>query len=56
MNKKLIFLFLFIGSTAGSYVPMLWGDGMFSMASVLWSTIGGFVGIYVGYKIGERFG
>lgn len=57
MNRKLIFFFLFVGSTVGSYVPALWGDTAFlSMASVFWSFIGGIAGIYAGYKVGERWG
>ena len=56
MTKKLIFLFLFIGSAAGSYIPLLWGVSLFSMASILWSMVGGFAGIYVGFKLGERWG
>lgn len=56
MTKKLIYLFLFIGSAIGGYVPMLWGEGLFSMASVLWSGIEGMIGIYAGFKLGQRFG
>lgn len=54
MTKKLIFIFLFIGMTIGSYVPLLWGESVFSIASVLWSGIGGFAGIYCGYLIGRK--
>lgn len=56
MNKKLIYFFMFVGSSVGGYVPVLWGDDLFSMSSILWSTVGGFVGIYVGFKLGQRFG
>lgn len=55
MTKKLIFLFLFIGSTLGGYLPTLWGDTALSLASVLWSTVGGFLGIYIGYTVGRRW-
>jgi hypothetical protein len=56
MTKKLIYLFLFIGSTIGGYVPLFWGDGIFSMSSIILSGIGGLVGIYVGYRLGESIG
>ncbi len=56
MNRKLIFLFLFMGSTIGGYVPLLWGDGLLSMSSVILSGVGGLAGIYVGYIVGQRFG
>lgn len=56
MTKKLIYLFLFIGSILGGYVPALWGGGdLFSGASILWSTLGGFLGIYIGYKLGQQW-
>ena len=54
MTKKLILLFLFIGSLVGGYVPLLWGGSAFSGSAVLFSTLGGFLGIYIGYKIGSQ--
>lgn len=56
MDNKLIYPFLFIGSTIGSYLPILWGGSVFSLSSVLWSAIGGGVGIYIGYTLGKRWG
>ena len=55
MTKKLIFLFLFLGSIIGGYIPLLWGDSAFSLASVFLSTVGGFFGIYIGYTLGQRW-
>jgi phage tail tape-measure protein len=55
MTKSLIFLFLFIGSILGSYFPLIWGSELLSMASVFWSAVGGFVGIYIGYTLGKRW-
>lgn len=40
-----------LGSLAGGYMPSLWGADMFSMSSILLSAVGGFLGIWVGYKI-----
>lgn len=40
-----------IGASAGSYVPMLWGVSSFSMTSVLFSGLGGVLGVYIGYKL-----
>lgn len=55
MTRTLIFTFLFIGSTAGSYLPLLWGGSVFSMESIFLSAIGGFIGIYFGYKLSKNF-
>lgn len=51
----LIYLFLFIGSTLGGYLPVLWGGSIFSGASIFWSLIGGVAGIIVGYRLGQRW-
>jgi polyferredoxin len=52
-TKTLIWAGLFIGSSAGSFLPTLFGQGIFSGWSILWSTVGGILGIWVGYKLGE---
>lgn len=54
--KTLVMTGMIIGSYGGGYLPVLWGDSFFSLTSVLTSTIGGFVGIYVGFKTAQRFG
>lgn len=50
-QKTTIYLGLFIGSTIGSSVPAIWGDSIFSIASVVLSGVGGIIGIIVGYKM-----
>ena len=52
-TKTWIWIGVFIGSTAGSYVPNLWGADFLSMSSIFGSTIGGIVGIWLGFKIGQ---
>ena len=34
-------------------LPELWGENLFSGWSLLLSLVGGFVGIYLGYKISQ---
>ena len=55
MTKEFIWIGFFIGSTVGSLLPELWGAGLFSWSSLLFSTLGSIIGIYVGYKIGQGF-
>ena len=43
-----------IGSLVGSYLPKLWGSGLFSFSSIILSTIGGLFGVYVGYKVSQN--
>ncbi len=49
--RSAIWIGVLIGSTIGGFIPLLWGDGMFSYSSVLLSGAGGFVGLWIGYKI-----
>ncbi len=51
--KSMIWIGMGIGSFVGSYIPLLWGAGYFSFSSVVFTAIGGFFGIWVGYKIGS---
>jgi predicted MFS family arabinose efflux permease len=47
-----IWLGILIGSSIGGIIPELWGAGLFSYSSVLLSSIGAFVGLWIGYKTG----
>lgn len=51
MERKIMWLFLFIGSTAGSFIPLLWGGSALSLSSVLCTGLGGFIGIWIGFKM-----
>lgn len=54
-SKPLIWIGLFVGSTLGGFVPELWGVSAFSFTSVLFSALGGFIGVWLGWKIGEQY-
>ena len=49
--KPLIWIFMIIGSTLGSYIPTLWGAGFLSTWSVILSAAGGLLGIWLGFKL-----
>jgi hypothetical protein len=53
MNKGLITLLAGLGGTIGGYIPVILGASGFSGWSILGAFIGGLVGIYAGFKIGE---
>ncbi|MBI5127254.1 hypothetical protein HZA76_02250 [Candidatus Roizmanbacteria bacterium] len=44
---------MIIGSSLGGYLPSLWGDSLFSYSGLILSTIGGLLGIYIGYKLSQ---
>ncbi|MFA7319121.1 MAG: hypothetical protein WC022_00780 [Parcubacteria group bacterium] len=54
--KALIFFGMIVGSYAGSFVPLLWGESVFSMVSILFGGIGGFFGIWLGYRAAGMIG
>ena len=51
--SKMIWLGAIVGSTAGGYVPALFGADLISMSGVIGSIIGGLVGVFAGYKLGR---
>lgn len=52
-RKKLVMICMVIGSYAGGYIPSLWGQGAFTFWGVLFTAIGGFAGIYLGFKMSD---
>jgi hypothetical protein len=42
-----------LGGIVGGYVPELWGAGSFSLTSLLFSALGGIVGIWAGVRIAD---
>lgn len=40
-----------IGSSIGSFMPLLWGDSALSMSSIFLSAVGGIAGIWAGFKL-----
>jgi hypothetical protein len=51
MEKKAIWVGMFVGSTLGGFVPMLWHASLFSLWGIVLSTVGGLVGIWAGYRV-----
>jgi hypothetical protein len=46
-----IWLGVLVGSTIGGFFPALWGADLLSYSGLLFSTVGAFVGLWVGYKL-----
>lgn len=42
---------MIIGSIVGGYVTTLFGAGMLSLASLIGSTIGGIIGIWITFRM-----
>jgi hypothetical protein len=55
MYKLLVLTGATIGGIAGAYVPWIFGDtDLLSGWSILGSTVGGLVGIWLGYLVAKR--
>ena len=52
MNAKaLITIGMIAGSALGGWIPTLWGADPFSLWPVLLAMVGGFAGIWAGYRL-----
>ena len=50
-RNSTIYLCMSVGSLVGGFVPSLWDASIFSVSGVLLAGVGGFLGIWIGYKI-----
>lgn len=50
-SKTLVWLGIIIGSTIGSFVPILFGASFLSYSSVVGSGVGAIVGLFIASKI-----
>jgi len=48
--RSAIWIGIFVGSTVGGFIPLIWGDDMLSYSGVLFSGIGAFVGLWIGSR------
>ena len=53
--KLLVWVGILVGSLLGGLVPRLWGAEALSFSSVLGNLIGGLLGIWVAYKVSQRY-
>ena len=53
--KQWVWLGLFVGSTVGGLVPMIWGESAFSVSGFVGNLVGGIVGVWAGYESHKRF-
>jgi hypothetical protein len=48
--RSAIWIWIFIGSTIGGFIPELWGGDMLSYSGVLLSGVGAVVGLWLGSR------
>jgi hypothetical protein len=47
----MISIFVLVGSTVASYIPVLWGASELSAVSLLFGLFGGIAGVFVGVRV-----
>jgi uncharacterized membrane protein YeaQ/YmgE (transglycosylase-associated protein family) len=55
MNKKVLWMCMAVGSTVGGYLPTFFGQGSFSLASIVGSGIGAVAGVFAAQRIDADF-
>jgi ABC-type antimicrobial peptide transport system permease subunit len=54
-SKAIVWVMMMIGSTVGSYLPVMWGGDVFSFSSIILGGLGAIAGIYAGWKISRLY-
>ena len=51
MNKKVVMLGMVVGSTIGSYIPVMCGASGISFSSIFGAFVGGALGIWLTFRL-----
>ena len=50
-RKSVVMMGMIVGSLGGGWVPTMFGAGAISFASLIGSTVGGLLGIWIAFKM-----
>jgi hypothetical protein len=53
MGRRMIGLCAVFGSFVGGYVPTLWGASSLGLESLLFGTLGGIAGVWLGVRVSD---
>ena len=51
MDRRVMWLFVAVGSTIGGLVPEAWGAGALGLGSLVFACLGGVAGIWVALRL-----
>jgi hypothetical protein len=51
MDRRVMWLFVLVGSTIGGLVPEAWGGSAFGLASLGLGSLGGLAGIWAAFRL-----
>ena len=50
-GQRIVWIFVGVGMTVGGFVPALWGGSALGLASLVFGTLGGVVGLWLAAKL-----
>jgi len=51
MDRRVVWLFVLVGSTLGGLAPEVWGGSAFGLASLTLASLGGVGGVWVAFRL-----
>ncbi|HKC78186.1 MAG TPA: hypothetical protein VKB70_07360 [Gaiellaceae bacterium] len=51
MDKRVVWLFVAVGSTVGGLLPEAWGASAFGLSSLAFGTLGGIAGVWAAFRL-----
>ena len=52
VDRRVIWIFVAVGSTIGGLAPEAWGGSAFGLASLVFGCLGGLAGLWLGVRLG----
>jgi hypothetical protein len=51
MDRRVVWLFVGAGMTAGGFLPVIWGGSALGFSSLVFGTLGGIAGLWFGLQL-----
>lgn len=51
MDRRVVWLFVAVGSTVGGLLPEAWGASAFGLSSLVFGTLGGVAGVWIASRL-----
>ena len=51
MDRRVVWLFVVVGSTLGGLAPEAWGGSAFGLASLALGSLGGMAGVWAAFRL-----
>jgi hypothetical protein len=51
MDRRIVWIFVGVGTIAGSFAPVAWGGSSLGLASLVFGALGGAAGLWLGLKL-----